>query len=45
MKIIMWDGEVKRCRKIEPATLNPGKIIIDEDETVDLREIIKIVKE
>lgn len=33
-----------RCRKIEPATLAPGRIIVDEDETIDLRNVIKITE-
>lgn len=49
MKIIMVndDGNVEKikCRKIEPATLSPGKIIVDEGEyVIDMRNIIKIVE-
>ena len=48
MKVICVNdnGEVKtiKCRKVEPATLNPGKIIVDEDEVIDLRNVIKIVE-
>ena len=48
MKIICVndDGTVTtvRCRKIEPATLKPGFIIVDEDYTLDLRNVIKIVE-
>lgn len=47
MKIICVndDGTVTtvRCRKIEPATLKPGFIIVDEDEVIDLRDVIAIV--
>lgn len=48
MKIWLIDdnGKVKivRCRKIEPATLSPGKIIVDEDEVVDLLDVVRIVE-
>jgi len=49
MKIVCVndDGktEVIKCRKIEPATLSPGKIIVDEGERiVDIRDVIKIVE-
>ena len=36
--------EVINCKKIEPATLSPGKIIIDEgDSVIDIRDVLKIV--
>ena len=48
MKIMLVndDGKVEtiRCRKIEPATLSPGKIIVDECDTIDLRDVIAIVE-
>lgn len=34
--------EVIQCRKIEPATLSNNKLIIDEDEVIDMRNVIKI---
>ena len=47
MKIVCVNDEGKvtivECNKIEPATLAPGKIIVDEDEVIDLQNIIKIV--
>lgn len=47
MKIVIVNDEgkteVRSCRKIEPATLSVGKIIVDEDEVIDLRNVIKIV--
>lgn len=47
MLIIMLDDEgkkvIKRCRKIEPATLSPGKIIVDEDDVIDLRDVTMIL--
>lgn len=49
MKIICVDDEgrtvIIRCRKIEPATLKSGYIIVDEDEVIDLRNVIKIVED
>ena len=48
MKIMLVNDEGKveyrSCRKIEPATLSVGKIIVDEDEVIDLRDVIKIVE-
>lgn len=48
MKIVCVNDEGKRetllCRKIEPATLSPGKIIVDEDRTIDIRDVIMIVE-
>jgi len=49
MKIIMIgdDGNpvVKRCRKIEPATLSRSRqIIVDECEVIDVEDIVKIVE-
>lgn len=48
MKIVLVNNEgkteVRSCRKIEPATLSVGKIIVDEDDVIDLRDIIKIVE-
>ena len=48
MKIMLVNDEGKveyrSCRKIEPATLSPGKIIVDEDEVIDLRDVIAIVE-
>lgn len=48
MKIICVDDDGKvitiKCRKIEPATLAVGKIIIDEDDVIDLRDVIRIVE-
>ena len=48
MKIILVNDEGKveyrSCRKIEPATLKSGYIIVDEDEVIDLRNVIKIVE-
>ena len=49
MKIVCVDdnGKVEtiKCRKIEPATLSPGKIIVDEGESIiDMRNVIKIVE-
>lgn len=48
MKIICVndDGNVTtiKCRKIEPATLRNGYIIVDEGEVIDLRNVIKIVE-
>ena len=48
MKIVIVNDEgkteVRKCRKIEPATLKPGYIIVDEDYTIDLRNVIKIVE-
>ena len=48
MVVIVVDdnGNVERirCRKIEPATLNQGKLFIDEDRLVDIRDVIKIVE-
>ena len=47
MKIMLVNdkGEVeyRSCRKIEPVTLLVGKIIVDEDEVIDLRDVIAIV--
>lgn len=47
MKIVCVDDEgrtvIIKCRKIEPATLSVGKIIVDEDELIDLRDVIAIV--
>ena len=47
MKVIIIndDGqrEVIRCRKIEPATLSRGRVIIDEEHTVSLDDIVAIV--
>ena len=47
MKIVLIndDGklETKTCQKIEPATLSTGKIIVDEDEVIDLRDVLRIV--
>jgi len=36
--------ETIQCRKIEPATLAPGKLVIDECETIDIRNVIMIVE-
>ena len=48
MKIVIVNDEgkteIRSCRKIEPATLSVGKIIVDEDEVIDLRDVIKIVE-
>ena len=36
--------EIVKCRKIEPATLSPGNIIVDEGEMIlNVRDVIKIV--
>lgn len=47
MKIMLVNDEGKveyrSCRKIEPATLSVGEIIVDEDEVIDLRDVIAIV--
>ena len=47
MKIMLVNdkGEVeyRSCWKIEPVTLSVGKIIVDEDEVIDLRDVIAIV--
>jgi len=38
------NGAVITCRKIEPATLSPGNIIVDEGEMIlDMRDVIKII--
>lgn len=46
MKVIMVndDGKVETitCRKIEPATLSPGRLVIDEDTTVSMADVIRI---
>ncbi len=48
MKIIYVNEEGKtvtiKCRKIEPATLSPWNIIVDEDDVIDMRYVIKIVE-
>ena len=48
LKILYMDNEgkigIKRCRKIEPATLSRGQIIIDESEVMDLRDVVMIVE-
>ena len=48
MKILVVNDDgtttIVKCRKIEPATLSVGKIIVDEDEVIDLRNVIKIVE-
>ena len=48
MKIICVNDEgkteVRKCRKIEPAILKPGYIIVDEDYTIDLRDVMAIVE-
>ena len=48
MKIVCVDDEgrtiIIKCRKIEPATLSPGKIIVDEGDVIDLRNVVKIVE-
>ena len=49
MKIVLIDDEGNvtsiKCRKIEPATLREGKIIVDEGEhVIDLRDVMKIVE-
>ena len=44
--VVSDDGKVERirCRKIEPATLNQGKLFLDEERLVDIRDVIKIVE-
>lgn len=48
MKIVCVNDEGKKetikCRKVEPATLSSGKIIVDEDRTIDIRDVIMIVE-
>lgn len=48
MKIVCVNDEgqkeIIKCRKIEPATLAPGKLVIDECETIDIRNVIMIVE-
>ena len=46
MKIILFEdvgkGKIVECRKIEPATISPGKLIIDEEYTVDITNVLMI---
>lgn len=47
MKVIIVNdsGKVEKlvCKKIEPATMSPGRIIIDEDTTISLADVLRIV--
>ena len=47
MKIIIindkGEREVIRCKKIEPATLSRGRLVIDEDHTISLDDVLAIV--
>lgn len=43
MRIIRTTGNVIDCHKIEPATLKPGYIIVDEEFVIALDTIIKII--
>lgn len=47
MKVIILNDkgerEVIRCKKIEPATLSRGRIIIDEERTISLDDVLAIV--
>ena len=42
MRIYLVDGSRIECWKIEPAVLKPGFILIDEEYTVDLSDVICI---
>ena len=47
MKVVLLEdvgnGKIIHCEKLEPATLNPGKMIVDEEYTIDIGNILKIV--
>ena len=47
MKIIIVNDagktETITCRKIEPATLAPGRIIIDEEKTISMADVVRII--
>ena len=47
MKIIIindaGEKEVITCRKIEPATLSRGRLIIDEDRAISLDDVLMII--
>ena len=45
IKLIMWDGTTRTCRILEPATLSDNKIVVDECETLDTKDIMKIIVE
>ena len=46
MKIILFEdvgkGKIVECQKVEPATMSPGKLIIDEEYTVDITNVLMI---
>lgn len=42
MIIVLFDGSRKECRKIEPS-LKPGYIVIDEEYSMPLSDIICVV--